>query len=357
MKIGVSSNALKHSGGLERYAMDLVRGLSARDLRPAFFARKFDLSVPESGMVERRRIDVSFLPGKLRDRWFSWRLHALRRRAGVDVLIGCNRVDSSEIAICGGTHRGFLAAMGRRPRRSDNWQIALESRQYENAEVVVAHSELMRTELRQLYGVDDAKIRVLFPPVEAAQFSAVDDDTRRAWRRQFGFADNEVVLLFPSSSHERKGLPLVEAALRDLPPDIVVAVAGRAPGRASERMRYVGYVKNIEQAYGATDFTILASKYEPFGLVGVESVRCGTPVIFPSDLGCCDVIAEPAKFVFRPGDVGHLKETIVRAARQGRSGDHASRVALSRTAILYDTSIDHHVDRLLELAGAIASRR
>jgi glycosyltransferase involved in cell wall biosynthesis len=357
MKIGVSSNALKHSGGLERYAMDLVRGLSGRHLRPVFFARKFDLSVPESAMVERRRIDVSFLPGKLRDRWFSWRLRALRRRAGVDVLIGCNRVDSSEIAICGGTHRGFLVAMGRRPRRSDHWQIALESRQYGNAEVVVAHSELMRTELRQLYGVDDAKIRVLFPPVEAAQFSPVDDDTRRAWRRQFGFADDEVVLLFPSSSHERKGLPLVEAALRDLPPRIVVAVAGRAPERASERMRYIGYVKNIEQAYGAADFTILASKYEPFGLVGVESVRCGTPVIFPSDLGCCDVIGEAAKFVFRPGDVGHLKETIVRAARQAESRDHASRLALSRTAILYDTSIDHHVDRLLELAGAIASRR
>lgn len=357
MKIGVSSNALKHSGGLERYAMDLVRGLTARHLRPVFFARKFDLSVPESGMVERRRIDVSFLPGKLRDRWFSWRLRTLRRQADVDVLIGCNRVDSSEIAICGGTHRGFLAAMGRQPRRSDNWQIALESRQYENAKVIVAHSELMRTELRQLYGVDDAKIRVLFPPVEAAQFSPVDDDTRRTWRRQFGFADDEVVLLFPSSSHERKGLPLVEAAVREMAPRIVVAVAGRPPERESQRVRYIGYVKNIEEAYCAADFTILASKYEPFGLVGVESVRCGTPVIFPSDLGCCDVIGDAAKSVFRPGDVAHLRETIAQAVQHAGARDHAARNALSRSAILYDTSIDHHVGCLLAMANEIALHR
>ena len=79
MKIGISCNALKHSGGLERYAMDLVRGLAARGQRPAFFARKFDLAVPESQLVERYRINVSFLPGKWRDAWFSTQLAALRR--------------------------------------------------------------------------------------------------------------------------------------------------------------------------------------------------------------------------------------------------------------------------------------
>lgn len=357
MKIGLSSNALKHSGGLERYAMDLVRGLAARHLQPVFYARKFDLRTPESGMVERRRIGVSWLPGKLRDRWFSWRLRALRRRDRIDVLIGCNRVDSSEIAICGGTHRGFLAAMKRRVRASDRWQIALEARQYENASVIVAHSELMRTELRELYGVADEKIRVLFPPVETAQFSPVDDETRATWRRQYGFAEHETVLLFPSSSHARKGLPLIEAAVQALPEHIVVAVAGRPPERASARVRYIGYVKNIEQAYCAADFTILASIYEPFGLVGVESIRCGTPVIFPSDLGCCDVLADAAKFVFRPGDVDDLRDTIARAASEHPARDAAAREALARTAIRYDTSVDHHVNCLLTMASEIAARR
>ncbi|HZZ14107.1 MAG TPA: glycosyl transferase family 1, partial [Paraburkholderia sp.] len=59
MKIGISSNALKHSGGLERYAMDLVRGFAGKGVRPAFFARRFDMSVPESSMVEAHRINVS----------------------------------------------------------------------------------------------------------------------------------------------------------------------------------------------------------------------------------------------------------------------------------------------------------
>ena len=60
MKIGLSSNALKHSGGLERYAMDLVRGFAAAGIELAFFARRFDMSVPESRMVERHRIKMLF---------------------------------------------------------------------------------------------------------------------------------------------------------------------------------------------------------------------------------------------------------------------------------------------------------
>jgi glycosyltransferase involved in cell wall biosynthesis len=356
-KLGLSSNALQHSGGLERYAMDLVRGLAALGVEPAFFARRFDASLPECKLVEPHRINVSFLPGKLRDRWFSWRLRAARRAAHVDVLIGCNRVDSSEMAICGGTHLGFLRATGRAHKRSDRWQIALERRQYECSKVVVAHSQLMHDELRELYGVDEAKIRVLYPPVDGTRFAPTDAATRSTLRHKYGFADDEIVLLFPSSSHERKGLPLIEAALQDTSLPVVVAVAGRPPARTSERLRYIGYVKELAECYQAADFTILASTYEPFGLVGIESVMCGTPVIFPSSIGCCDAIAPHAKFVFAPNDLADLRATLERAVRAHRDGTRRAPPELARDAVLYDASVTAHVSALLTLARQIDAAR
>jgi glycosyltransferase involved in cell wall biosynthesis len=349
MKIGISSNALKLSGGLERYAMDLVRGLSdagfTGERKPVFFARKIDPSLPESRLVDARRINVSWLPSRLRDTYFSWALRRARGKAAVDVLIGCNRVDSSEIAICGGTHIGFLRATGRREKRSDARQIALEKRQYRDSQVIVAHSDMMRDELKSLYGIDETRIHVLYPPVDAARFSPVAADTRARLRKQFGFADHETVLLFPSSSHERKGLPLIEAALRESGLPVVVAVAGRAPERTTEKLRYIGYARNIEDCYRAADFTVLASTYEPFGMVGIESVMCGTPVIFPTSIGCCDVIASHAKFTFAPGDVDDLRRAIRRAIE--------NRVAVSRDAILYDPGVAVHVEQVLALANRI----
>jgi glycosyltransferase involved in cell wall biosynthesis len=349
MKIGISSNALKLSGGLERYAMDLVRGLSdagfAGERKPVFFARKIDASLPESQLVDARRINVSWLPSRLRDTYFSWALRRARGRAAVDVLIGCNRVDSSEIAICGGTHIGFLQATGRREKRSDSRQIVLEKRQYRDSQVIVAHSDMMRDELKSLYGIDESRIRVLYPPVDEARFSPVATETRAQLRKQFGFADHETVLLFPSSSHERKGLPLIEAALRESALPVVVAVAGRAPERTTDKLRYIGYARNIEDCYRAADFTVLASSYEPFGMVGIESVMCGTPVIFPTSIGCCDVIASHAKFTFTPGDTDDLRRAIRRAIE--------NRVDVSREAVLYDPGVAEHVEQILVLANGI----
>jgi glycosyltransferase involved in cell wall biosynthesis len=354
MRIGISANALKHSGGLERYAMDLVRGLAAAGFdgksKPAFFARKIDTSLPESRLIEPHRLKVSFLPGKLRDAYFSWALKRARKKAGVDVLIGCNRVEGSEIAICGGTHIGFLRATGRRKKRSDTRQIALERRQYAQADVIVAHSDMMRDELRTLYGIDSAKIRVLYPPVDGTRFAPVDAAQRAILREQFGFKPDETVLLFPSSSHERKGLPLIEQALAGM--NVVIAVAGRAPEKPAPNVRYLGYAKNIEDAYRAADFTILASSYEPFGLVGVESVMCGTPVIFPACIGCGDAIADHAKHIFKSGDGDDLRRT-VQDAIEARRGH----VRVSGDAVRYDADVASHVSALVELARGIASKK
>ncbi|BAN22679.1 glycosyltransferase family 4 protein [Caballeronia insecticola] len=354
MRIGISANALKHSGGLERYAMDLVRGLAGAGFdgrtKPAFFARKIDKSLPESRLIEAHRIKVSFLPGKLRDAYFSWALKRARRKAKVDVLIGCNRVEGSEIAICGGTHIGFLRATGRREKRSDTRQIALERRQYARAEVIVAHSDMMRDELRTLYGIDEQKIRVLYPPVDRARFSPVDAAERARLREQFGFKPDDTVLLFPSSSHVRKGLPLIETALAGM--NVVIAVAGRAPEKPAPNVRYVGYAKDIEDAYRAADFTILASSYEPFGLVGIESVMCGTPVIFPACIGCCDAIADHAKHVFKSGDADDLRCVVLDAIEMRRSTPR-----VSGDAVRYDADVASHVSALVELARGIVGTR
>jgi glycosyltransferase involved in cell wall biosynthesis len=337
--------------------MDLARGLAARGIEPDFFARRFDTGLPEFALVEPHKIGVSWLPGKLRDHWFSWRLRSAKRAAGVDVLIGCNRVDSSEIAVCGGTHRGFLRAMGREPTRADRWQISLEARQYANAEIVVAHSELMRDELRLLYGLPDDKIRLVYPPVDAARFHAVDMDARRTLRRRFGFADDEVVLLFASSSHARKGLPLIETVVRQTRLPVVVAVAGRPPERTSDRIRYIGYLKDLEDGYRAADFTILASKYEPFGLVAIESAMCGTPAIVAGNIGCCDAIAPEQRFVFAPDDAAGLHAVLERATRAARRGPQRAWTAGGRAALAYDPDVAAHIDALLGLAWQIEARR
>jgi glycosyltransferase involved in cell wall biosynthesis len=360
LKIGLSTNAFGHGGGIERYVRDLAGGLAVRGVESHVFTRRFDTSLPESRLVTPHVIGASFLPGKLRDHWFSWRLREARRRAGIDVMIACNRVDSADIGVCGGTHIGFLRATGRRPALADRWQIALERRYYANAKVIVAHSKLMADELKELYGVPESKICVLYPPTDGTRFTPADGERRRALREKYGWADGEIVLLFPSSGHERKGLPAIERALEGINLPVVLAIAGRAPGRTLERtsgrVRWLGFVQQIEECYQAADFTILASRYEPFGMVGAETVMCGTPAILSSRVGALEVIAPRAKFTFDPEDVAGLRDAIARAVRSlgdGPSTEPGARSRVSRADLLYNPEVDHHVDSLLHMAQRI----
>ena len=105
-------------------------------------------------------------------------------------------------------------------------------------------------------------------------------------------------------------------ALND--PNIVLAVASR---RAIEHPRALnlGFRRDIEKCYAAADAAILASRYEPFGLVGVESVLCGTPALLSEACGeetvvtVCPLTAQAL-----------FSENLLAAAKAGEKGEIAA---------------------------------
>lgn len=337
MKIGISCNRFGKGGGFERYALDLARGLISAGERPAVFARRFDAEYPEYDAVERHTIPVRWLPGKLRDAAFSWGMRHAHRHC--DVLIGCNRVAGADLAICGGTHRGYLQAAGKTPTSSDRRQIALETRHYQQARRVVAHSGLMVRELESLYELPADTIRLLYPPVDTDRFSPVDATARAALRRRYGFGD-ETVFLFPSSDHRRKGLDLLAEATLAAGSNAVLAVAGRTIGAQRPQVREMGYVTEMADLYRAADFTVLASNYEPFGLVGIESVLCGTPVVMADNIGCLEVMDDIVARRFSLADPASATRAFADAAsRPGRLADPLAHLS-------YDPILARHLEGL-----------
>lgn len=94
---------------------------------------------------------------------------------------------------------------------------------------------------------------------------------------------------------------------------IELLVAGRPiPKKPYKNIRYLGYLKNIQEAYQAVDLSILASRYEPFGLAPIESLCAGTPVIISANLGAAEVIKTEVKFEFTPEFSCELREIIKR---------------------------------------------
>ena len=322
--LAISNHGLRNSGGIERYALTLVRGLHERGMRPDLIAKTFDTALPEYGWVEPVRVRMTRLPGKLHDLWFDRRIRALKRRRGLFPLIACNQTGAADIAICGSTHPGYLEAMGQRARLTDRWKIALEHAHLHNAQVIVAHSQRMADEAVRFHGVAPDKIRLLYPPVDGARFAPVDTPSARACAPSSALPGRPRVFLLASTGHKRKGLDLLVDFFRATALPVLLVVAGRPIGRRRPQRALPRLPQRHRERVPRGRLHRLASTYEPFGLVGVESVLCGTPVLIAAGAGCAEVIAEPAQIAFDRAQPASLAAAIDTALARWRTGQARS---------------------------------
>ncbi len=353
----LSNHGLRHSGGIERYLLTLVDALHAQGIRPTVVARQFDRTLPEYAWVDAVRINTWGLGGALRDRWYDWRLRQLKQQRGWYPVIGLNQSQASDIAICGGTHPGYLAAIGKQAGWKDRLSIALERRHLEGAAVVIAHSQLMADQVTHYYGVAADRVQVLYPPVDHQRFHPVSTAQRRALRDKLGLPHDRAVFLLASTGHARKGLDLLVKALGHSALPVLLVVVGRPVDMQAPNLRYLGYRSDIEDVYRAVDCTVMASRYEPFGLVGVESVLCGTPLIGAVGMGCMEVLRDDAALPFKIDNAGandSLDAVIAQALARWREGQLT--VPNPLQSLRYDPSVDAHLAALLGWVARLRER-
>ena len=197
--LSMCNHALRNSGGIERYALTLVRGMHAQGIRPVVIAKTFDTNLPEYAWVEPLRVRMAGMPAKLRDHYFDWRIGRLKHKHDLFPLLACNQTAAADIAICGGVHPGYLEAMGQQPGWSDRWKKRLEYAHLNNAQIVVAHSQRMADEAQRFHGVSPAKIRLLYPPVDGDLFTPVEADTRDRLRAEVGLPYDRAVFVLAST--------------------------------------------------------------------------------------------------------------------------------------------------------------
>ncbi|GAH97826.1 unnamed protein product, partial [marine sediment metagenome] len=122
-------------------------------------------------------------------------------------------------------------------------------------------------------------------------------------RQKHGISRNDLVLMFAGSDWERKGVLYVIGALSLLPrPDVKLLVVGSGDAkfygqlaelkRVRERIIFVPHPDNLQEYYAASDVFVFPTIYEPFGLVIVEAMASGLPVITSRVAGAADLIID-----------------------------------------------------------------
>ena len=142
---------------------------------------------------------------------------------------------------------------------------------------------------------------------------------------------------------------MISEALEPLAGQALLLVAGSPPsGKTARHLKFLGYLEEMTAAYHAADFTILGSYYEPFGLVGPESLLCGTRLVFEKNIGCLTAVNPGFVTTFDVRNPASIREAIKDAIDLARKGEH--RFGKQERTLNYDPSPALHAQELLRLA-------
>ena len=193
--------------------------------------------------------------------------------------------------------------------------VGWERQAFRNANRIIAVSSIVRDQLVEI-GVDARRIQVISNGVDLDEFTPASVD-----RRALGLPSGVPLAFFAGDVRtQRKNVGTILETLPSVP-ELHLAVAGSLDGSpfpelakqlgVEERVHFLGFRRDLPDLMRAADVFILLSFYEPFGLVVLEALASGTPVIAARSVGASDCIDDTCGRVIESNtDTRALKEAI-----------------------------------------------
>ena len=218
-------------------------------------------------------------------------------------------------------------------QRANQARIDGEERITRFANRMIAATPAEEDQLVRLYNADPAKIAIIPPGVDLCHFRP---QPRTEMRRQLGLPLDQKIALFVGRIEPLKGIDTIIQATRllcdqnpALADELTVAIVGGSPWVAQldtemarlqamrtelglERtVRFVGARQQsvLPDFYSAADVVLMPSHYESFGMVGLEAMSCGAPVIAANVGGLAHLVKDgKTGFLVPPRAPGALAE-------------------------------------------------
>lgn len=195
----------------------------------------------------------------------------------------------------------------------------VEKSAYEAATGIIAVSHGMRSDILRAYpDIDPNKVTVVHNGIDLSAFQSANDPDLV---RTLGVDPDKRSVLFVGRITQQKGLPYLLKAVREIPADVQIVLCAGAPDTKEIQRQVIELVKElrktrtgvvwIERHLNRNELVALLSSatvfacpsiYEPLGIVNLEAMACGVPVVATKTGGIPEVVEDGVTGLLVPID-------------------------------------------------------
>lgn len=209
----------------------------------------------------------------------------------------------------------------------------IEKRGFEEADVVAAVSEFTRQSVIRNYGIDANKIQVVHNGIDKESMEIATKEHEEIVKLKE--AGNKIVMFLGRHTIQKGADKFLEAANRVLEyePNIVFLMVGGGDMTSNlmqlsqelgiaDKVLFPGFLRGMEKAqvYKTADLFVMPSVSEPFGIVPLEALINGTPVLISKQSGVSEVLQNSLKVDF--WDIDEMSNKILAVLKYGALHHH-----------------------------------
>ncbi|KAH8804689.1 hypothetical protein F5884DRAFT_796884 [Xylogone sp. PMI_703] len=237
-------------------------------------------------------------------------------------------------------------------------------------DVLVAPSNVMQAELRQRYGVKSGNIHAIPTGIDTYHFTK-ERGTGLRFRQKYGISPETPILLFAGRVAFEKNIGFLIRMLAEVVKEVsdtllIIAGDGQARQHHQKQAESLGLITNVLfvgnlsydrellDCYSASDVFVFASRTETQGLVILEAMAMGLPVVSTAQLGTIDTLGNEYSMVVEENEREFAKQTVCLL----RDGNR--RQTMGAAGVKYvraEWTVEQTTSRLLQVCEGIVSEK
>jgi len=210
---------------------------------------------------------------------------------------------------------------------------------------IIAISDAVKEFTVMQQKIDESNIEVIRNCIATEKYFLSND--KHCLREKLGLPPNCFLLIIVGSLTNQKGHKYLIEAMKDLDEEDVLLVVGDGPLRnellgkvqdyeLTDKVFFLGQRRDVPFLLAASDLFVLPSLWEGQGLVLLEAMASGLPVVASNVGGVPEVISDETGYLLEPGNPVQLAKKISIAKKDIKENKFAKEKIRNEAVMKYD---------------------